>query len=139
MKIDLEFDVSIAAGEPKLKIYSQHTDADNYFILEEGVFCVSTEIDLAPVDQLRIRFYDKVHFSGSKDTVVELKKIKIDGINLQQFLFKGKFYPCYNENFYRDFSPPDYYQPGTKMYHNGVFVMDVKTPIWKFLMDSHYA
>jgi hypothetical protein len=139
MKIELEFNVSIAAGEPKLRISNRHIDAAEHFLLKEGVFAVTTELNLSPVDQLKIHFYDKIHADGSKDTFIELKKIKVDGINLQQFLFSGKFYPCYNENFYKEFSPPDYYQPGTIMYHNGVFEMDIKTPIWKFLMDSHYA
>jgi len=25
------------------------------------------------------------------------------------------------------------------MYHNGTFELDIKTPIWKFLMDSYDA
>jgi hypothetical protein len=140
MKVELEFQGSIAGGEPKLKIYSRHSYSTDCFLIKNGLFSISIDIDFAPVDQLKIQFFDKIHIPNSdKDTFVELKKISIDDINLQHFLFTGKFYPLYDENFYRDFNPPDCYQPGSTMYHNGTFELDIKTPIWKFLMDSYYA
>lgn len=139
MKVELEFVGSVAGGEPKINVSSRHFQSAESFTVSDGSFTVTANIDFAPVDQLKIKFFDKIHIHNSeKDTYVELKKISIDDINLQHFLFQGKFYPCYDENFYRDFSPPDYYQPGTTMYHNGVFEVDIKTPIWKFLMDSYY-
>lgn len=140
MKIELKFSGSVAGGDPKLKISSRHCDTDQYFLVEHGSFEANLDVDLSPVDQLKIKFFDKVHIPDSEhDTSVELKSIVIDDIDLQHFLFAGKFYPCYDENFYKDFSPPDYYQPGTVMYHNGTFELDIKTPIWKFLMDSYNA
>jgi hypothetical protein len=139
MKVELEFRGSVAGGEPKVKVYSRHTYSTDYFLVKDGVFSLTVNIDFAPVDCLKIQFFDKIHISNSdKDTFIELKKISIDEINLQHFLFKGKFYPCYNENFYRNFNRHDYYQPGSTMYHNGTFEIDIKTPIWKFLMDSYY-
>jgi len=140
MKVELEFLGSVAGGEPKVKICSRHSDTDQYFQVKDGVFAINLDIDFAPVDQLKIKFFDKIHIPNSKkDTFIELRKIIIDDINLQHFLFEGKFYPCYNENFYHEFSPPEFYQPGSTMYHNGTFEVNLKTPIWKFLMDSYYA
>ena len=140
MKVELEFVGSVAGGAPKISVYSRHQNPAEHFLVVDGTLSIVVDIDFAPIDQLCIRFFDKVHIPDStKDTFIELKKISIDDINLQHFLFKGKFYPCYDKNFYCDFSPPDYYQPGSTMYHNGVFELDVKTPIWKFLMDSYHA
>jgi hypothetical protein len=139
MKIKLEFFGSVAGGDPKIKINTRHTTNKNCFAVKDGVFTIHDEIELSPVDEIRICFYDKVHINNlDKDTFIDLKKLEIDDINLQHFILKGKYYPRYDENFYREFSPPNFYQPGTTMYHNGVFVLDIKTPIWKFLMDSYY-
>jgi hypothetical protein len=140
MKVKLKFCGSVAGGDPKIKVSTRHFETDQYFLVKHGVFDIDLDVDFAPVDQLKIKFLDKVHIPDSKhDTSVELKSIVIDDIDLQHFLFAGKFYPCYDENFYKDFSPPDYYQPGTVMYHNGTFELNIKTPIWKFLMDSYNA
>lgn len=140
MRVELKFHGSVAGGNPKIKVSTRHHETDQYFPVNHGVFSIDLDVDFAPVDQLNIKFLDKVHITDSKqDTFVELKSIAIDDIDLQHFLFAGKFYPCYDENFYKDFSPPDYYQPGTVMYHNGTFELDIKTPIWKFLMDSYDA
>ena len=139
MRVELKFHGSVAGGSPKIKVSTRHCDTDRYFLVEHGNFETNLNIDLAPVDQLKIKFFDKIHIDSEHDTSVELKSIVIDDIDLQHFLFAGKFYPCYDENFYKDFSPPEYYQPGTVMYHNGTFELDIKTPIWKFLMDSYNA
>lgn len=139
MKIKLEFFGSVAGGEPKIKINTRHSINENYFTVKDGIFTISDNIELSSYDEIKICFYDKIHVTNSnKDTYVDLKKIEIDDINLQHFILKGKYYPNYNEHFYKEFSPPEFYQPGTTMYHNGVFVLKVKTPIWKFLMDSYY-
>ena len=139
MKVKLKFFGSVAGGDPKIKISTRHFETDQHFLVEQGMFEIGIDVNFAPVDQLRIKFFDKIHIPDSKeDTCVELKSIAVDDIDLQHFLFSGKFYPCYDENFYKDFSPPDYYQPGSMMYHNGTFELDIKTPIWKFLMDSYY-
>ena len=139
MKIKLDFFGSVAGGNPKIKINTRHSINKNYFTVSDGIFSINDDIELRPIDEVRIYFYDKIHINNSdKDTYIDLKKIEIDDINLQHFVLKGKYYPSYDENFYREFSPPDFYQPGTTMYHNGVFVLEIKTPIWKFLMDSYY-
>ena len=140
MKVELKFRGSVAGGSPKIKISSRHCDTDQCFLVNQGSFDINLDIEFAPVDQLRIKFFDKIHIPHSEqDTVLELESISVDDINLQHFLFDGRFYPCYGQNFYREFLPPDYYQPGTVMYHNGTFELDIRTPIWKFLMDSYNA
>lgn len=140
MKVELDFTGSIAGGEPKLKVFSRHQEPKGWYSVHEGQFQVVSYIDFAPVDQLRIKFYDKIHVPDSnKDTFIKLNQVLIDDINLQHFLFDGKFFPCYDELFHKEYSPPDYYQPGSVMYHNGTFEVDFKTPIWKFLMDSYNA
>jgi len=139
MKIKLEFFGSVAGGDPKIKINTRHNTSEHFFEVKDGIFSITDDIELSPVDEIRICFYDKIHIdNSSKDTYIDLKKLEIDDINLQHFILKGKYYPNYNENFYKEFSPPEFYQPGTTLYHNGVFVLEIKTPIWKFLMDSYY-
>jgi len=140
MKVELEFIGSVAGGDPKISVSNRHNRTSEYSLVQDGKFTVTSEIEFSPIDQLRIQFFDKIHIHDSeKDTFVELVKVEIDDINLQHHFYKGKYFPCYDENFYREFLPPDYYQPCSVFYHNGTFELDIKTPIWKFLMDGYNA
>jgi hypothetical protein len=100
-----------------------------------GEQTIECDMEFSSIDALYIRFLGKVH--TVPDTVVKVKQLSVDGIDMQHFLFTGKFYPNYDENFYKECSPPEYYCPGTEFYHNGVFIMPVTTPIWKYIMEQY--
>jgi hypothetical protein len=143
MKVSVIGVCSVAAGTPKLVVTSRHDFlSPNIFNLDEGNFTFDLDLNLSEFDQIRISLIDKIPSENHqvKDTWVEISTVIIDGINLQHFIFNAKQWPYYDplnaEDFRLKYNLPPYYQPGTKMYLNGSFELDITVPLWKFLMDS---
>jgi hypothetical protein len=132
----LKCNAQIIDCEPKLILNSRHDTVPRIFPCSDGYFTVTTNINFSSVDALQIRFSDKV-YSPRGETFCEICDVIIDGINLQHAILNSKQYPNYDEDFYKRFSPPDYYQPGTKFYLNGLLELEIKLPIWKFYMDQY--
>ena len=141
MNVKIIVDAKIHGGNPSIDLYSRHYNKLKYhtnpntFLLKPGIQTLECDIDFYPVDCLNIKFTGKVH--TVPDTFVKLNKVIIDEIDMQQFLLQGKYFPMYDENFYNEFTPEDFYCPGTDFYHNGVFELQIKTPIWKFMMEKY--
>lgn len=131
---------SVAAGTPKLVVTSRHDFLlPKIYTLVDGIFELQVNLSLGEFDQLRISLIDKVPVDTYKikDTWVEITGIIIDDINLQHFIFNGKQWPFYtSEEFRKMYNMPAFYQPGTKIFLNGCFELDITTPIWKFLMEA---
>ncbi len=142
MKISVIGICSVAVGSPKLVVTSRHDFLNpKIFNLVEGNFKYDFDLQLSEFDQLRISLIDKIPSENYqvKDTWIEISTVIVDGINLQHFIFNAKQWPYYdpaNEDFRQQYNLPPYYQPGTKMFLNGTFEIDVSVPVWKFLMDS---
>ena len=70
--------------------------------------------------------------------VVVIKKIIIDDIDLQHFIYRGSFTPRYNPEWFekQDPKPPTSYSPCTELRHTGVWKMDTHAPIWEMLMKE---
>lgn len=143
MQISVIGTCSVAAGIPKLVITSRHDFlSPKIFNLIEGDFTFNVDLTLSEFDQLRISLIDKVPSENYqvKDTWVEISTVIIDGINLQHFIFNAKQWPYYDpatsKEFRLKYNLPPYYKPGTKIFLNGTFEMDITVPAWKFLMDS---
>lgn len=138
-KVKLKFRARVTIGNPNIQIYSRFDD-NMQFVWEckDGDFTIETTLALYPVDTIYIKFDEKIH-NPIEDTWCEILEIEIDDINMQHFIFNGRQYPRYDADFYESFSPPDYYQPGTRFYHNGVFEFPVKLPIWKYMMEQYYV
>ncbi len=142
MKINVIGTCSVAAGTPKLAIISRHDFLiPKIFNLIEGNFNLEVDLNLSEFDQIRISLIDKVPAKNYqiKDTWVEISTVIIDGINLQHFVFNATQWPYYDpkdEDFRQKYSLLPYYRPGTKLFLNGVFEMDITFPIWKFLIEA---
>ena len=94
--------------------------------------------NLSPSDCIIIQLTDRVHVNNSNvQTTVEIKNIIVDDINLQHIILKGTFYPDYDYNFFYEYKPELSFTPGTKMYTNGIFALEIVQPIAKFLIDSY--
>ena len=91
--------------------------------------------DIHNSDILQVYFLNK---DDQDNNVIEIKKLYIDGINLQHFIYEGEFTPIYNQNWYnlQKTKPPSVYKPGTEMRHNGIWSLPITLPIWKMMMDN---
>lgn len=142
MKVLIHLLASVASGQPKVKLSSRHDDRNAVIrSLQDGEMHIEADLDLAEIDEIRVTFFDKEPSPNpNKDTFIDIKTLYVDDINLQHFIFdKGVQWPRYDKNFMEQYNPPDFYQPGCKMFLNGVWVIPVNLPVWKYLMDSYYA
>ena len=96
---------------------------------------VELEFDLKPNDTLGIDFVNK---DDRDDNIVEIKKIIVDGIDLQHFIYYGSFTPRYNTEWYvkQNPKPPTNVSPCTELRHNGIWKIDIRTPIWDMIMKE---
>lgn len=92
------------------------------------------DLDLRHNDEIRIEFINK---DAIDDNVVLIKKILIDDIDLQHYIYHGSFTPKYNTEWFdkQNPKPPLIYCPCTELRHNGTWVIEIKLPIWKMIMN----
>lgn len=86
-------------------------------------------------DVLEIEFTNK---DGQDDNVVHIDSISIDEINQQHYIYQGVFYPQYDREWLESQTqpPPAQYSPCTELRLKGVWKYNIKTPIWKMLMEK---
>lgn len=96
---------------------------------------VVLNFDVEKHDMLKIDFINK---DDNDDNVVIIKKIIMDDIDLQHFIYRGSFTPRYNPEWIEKQypKPPTSYSPCTELRHAGVWKMDIHTPIWEMLMKE---
>lgn len=128
MKIDIQFTPEYKNVPPKIKI------GDKSFVIKNKQ-TVSIDLPFKEKDQLIVEFINK---DDNDDNCINIGSVHIDEINLQHFIFLGKFYPEYNQDWYskQNPKPPEYYCPGTAMRHNGSWKLDVVTPIFKMILNE---
>lgn len=142
MKVSIHLLASVASGQPKVKLSSRHDDSNAVIrSLQDGEMLIEADLDLAEIDEIRVTFFDKEPSPNpDKDTFIDIKNLYVDDINLQHFIYdKGVQWPRYDKNFMEQYNPPDFYQPGCKMFLNGVWVIPIHLPIWNYLLESYYA
>lgn len=131
MQIKLQFEPHYVNCVPVIKV---QTSLGQQLI--EVASCTTYELDLpsADRDQLSIEFTNK---ADTEDNWIELKQLELDQINLQNFIFNGRFYPYYNADWYskQQPPPPEFYCPGTHMRHAGVWQLPIRLPICKTVLD----
>tara|TARA_R110000803_G_scaffold10505_1_gene32051 strand:+ start:174 stop:590 length:417 start_codon:yes stop_codon:yes gene_type:complete len=96
---------------------------------------VVLDFNIEKLDTLKIDFINK---DDNDDNVVIIKKIIMDDIDLQHFIYHGSFTPRYNPEWFekQDPKPPTSYSPCTELRHAGVWKMDIHAPIWEMLMKE---
>lgn len=132
MKIKIFLKSEFKKTPPKLEI---STSKNNYqlFLDRETIFVKN--FDLLQKDILKINFLNK---DGIDNNIVFIKNIQIDDIDLQHYIFKGIFYPEYDEQWVvkQKEKPPVFYKPCTELRLKGVWKLDITTPIWKMIMEK---
>tara|TARA_B100002019_G_C21253157_1_gene592334 strand:- start:22 stop:411 length:390 start_codon:yes stop_codon:yes gene_type:complete len=114
-----------------LTFTSRHCDNVSRVDVQSGSHKQMFTISDTPVDQIRIYVQDKT------EGYVEITNLEVDGIDLQQCILQGKFWPDYNANYYAEQTPPKYYKPGTQWYHNGEWCLDITKPIWEYMLTNN--
>ena len=132
LNIKIEFKVAYVDVIPRIKIFSS-IDAFEIDIDHSGIF--QFQLLFNEQCQLGVEFLNKDDY---EDNWIEIVQISIDNINLQHFIFKGKFYPIYNQDWYQaqNPKPPDFYCPGTQMRHKGIWVLPITIPIFKTVLNQ---
>ena len=132
MKISLIIFATFQKTAPNIKITTNKDSTE--LELKQGENLLDVNLNIESEDNISLTFLNK---DDMDNNIVEIKKILIDDIDLQHFIFEGIFTPIYNNEWYNslDIKPPKFYQPGTEMRHNGSWVLPIKTPIWKMLME----
>jgi|SaaInlStandDraft_3_1057020.scaffolds.fasta_scaffold58280_3 hypothetical protein len=133
--IIIEYEAEVNGCTPTLNISTTHNNSMKYDVVEHGTHTITQLINFSVIDKLRIKFANKVH-SNSGETWLYIKKISIDGVDLGHTILEGKQWPQYDTQFHNTFNPPDFYQPGTKFFHNGVYELSIQLPIWKWYVNT---
>jgi len=133
MRLSLILKAKYKKTQPVVKISTTNDFVEHKLNQDDN----SIDIDLKTIenDEISIEFTNK---DDNDDNVVELKKLSVDDIDLQHFIFEGTFVPVYNKEWYDslDVKPPNVYRPGTVMRHQGVWSLPIKLPIWKMIMEQ---
>lgn len=131
MHIEIEIDPHYVECVPDIRI---GTNNDSVVIHAVDSRTHSVELHTAAQDIVCVEFLNK---STAENNWFEIKKIKFDGIDMQHFIFHGKFYPVYNPEWAAEQhpAPPEFYCPGTQLNHAGTWKMPVRLPIFKTLLD----
>lgn len=135
--IELILENNITCGKPKISISSKQNQNRFTIDCKQGTQTILTELELSAFDTLQISLGDRKHNPDGEQTTVEILDLYIDNINLQHLIFRGTLYPKYDLNFLLEHKPPRSYCPGTLFYNNGVYELDLKLPIHKFIVDSY--
>ena len=133
MKVKILLDTEYNKTAPICSVGS--TTNEIQFVLQDKTCTISCNLPFLPEDELHIKFTNK---DDSDDNVILIKKIYIDGIDLQHFILKGTFNPIYNMDWFnkQSIKPPRSYSPCTELRHNGVWRLDIKKPIWKMILEN---
>lgn len=131
MKVDITLHPIYKDCAPIVKISTTQT---HRVIEVPELNTYQVELDALPDDVLHVEFQNK---SKLEDNWLMIKSIKLDGIDLQHFILRGKFYPAYDQDWYdqQDPKPPEFYCPGTHLRHAGVWRMPIRFPVFKTLLD----
>lgn len=132
LEVTIEFDVGYTAVAPEVKVFSS-ADSKSFKLSCPGKY--SCNLMFNPECFIGVEFLNKDDFD---DNWIEIKKILVDNIDFQQFIFKGKFYPVYNPDWLgsQEPKPPEFYCPGTQMRHPGKWVLPVLVPIFKTILNQ---
>ena len=133
MQIKLTLNADYKETPPRCRIYSKHSD-NQVELNNNGSNLVECDFHLDIEDFIKIEFHNK---DDQDDNTIMIQKIVVDGIDLQHFIYGGSFSPIYNKEWFdkQDPKPPLSYCPCTELRHNGTWVMEIKLPIWKMIMN----
>tara|TARA_X000000950_G_C13464390_1_gene477236 strand:- start:85 stop:501 length:417 start_codon:yes stop_codon:yes gene_type:complete len=132
MEIKIHIDCKFKTSPPVCEFSSMHSKVKKTL---QHSNIISLDFDLQPHDNLQINFINKDDYD---DNVVIIKKIFVDDINLQHFIYNGVFRPIYNKDWFdkQDPTPPLQYSPCTELRHQGTWNIQIELPIWNMVMKE---
>ena len=132
LKITIEFDVGYTLAVPEVKIFSS-ADSRNFKLAQSGEY--SCQLMFNSECCIGVEFLNK---NNDDNNWLEIKKICIDNIDLEHFIFKGKFYPVYDPARLATLTqpPPEFYCPGTQMLEAGKWILPVTVPVFKTILNQ---
>lgn len=132
MKVDVHIDCLFKKTKPEC-VFS--CGATSYKKTLDETNVVALDFEIQKQDQIQIEFINK---DEQDDNVVMIKKLLLDDIDIQHYIYHGSFEPIYNMDWYNKqvVKPPKVYRPCTELRHNGVWKIQVRTPVWKMIMEK---
>lgn len=143
MQIDLSFDYVDKFGCPQIAIVVDDQVLYSGNVLSE--LSVTADIKPGP-HSLKIIHSDKKinDFDATHDKHVVIKKIKFDGVDLDQIehcplTHRGRFYPAYEESYIKSSMDqgtvlPEFISPNHYLGHNGTWVLDFDSPAYDWII-----
>lgn len=131
MKVTILFEPHFTNCVP---IVNVQTSVDSQQITVDHAAAYTVELSTAHTDLLCVDFVNKCDVD---DNWIEIKKVELDDIDLQHFIFNGRFYPRYNPDWFAKQNPPPpmFYCPGTQIRLGGQWQLPIKTPVYKTVLD----
>jgi len=137
-KVKLVLHNNIITGSPEMLIRSKHDHNHRIFKCTDGNQIIETTLNLHAYDTLYFQLIGRDHnFASKKQTMISITNLIIDDINLQHLIYTSTIYPAYDLNFVTQHNPPVSYTPGTMFQTNGTCELDIRMPIYKFIVDSY--
>ena len=132
-KIKLLLDTEYKKTAPTCSIRSSMDMKE--FVLNSKHNEIDCEFELLDDDFINIQFTNK---DDTDDNVIIIRKIVIDEIDIQHYIYHGSFEPIYNMDWYNKqvVKPPKVYRPCTELRHNGTWKLKIKKPIWKMMLEN---
>lgn len=131
MKVNIALESHYTNCIPKVNIGTS-LDCEQIEVKDSAVYTL--ELPSASSDMLWVEFVNKC---DADDNWIEIKKIELDDINLEHFIFNGRFYPRYNPDWFakQATQPPEFYCPGTQIRLGGQWQLPIKIPVYKTVLD----
>lgn len=133
--IIIQYSSIITDCTPKVSVGTRFDGFTYTELLRHGSGTIECQVDLRLFDNLLIKFFDKI-WSPNGDTRLDINSIAIDNIALDHLIFAGKQYPDYNVIEFNKHVDQVCWQPGTTFHLNGVYELELSTPIWYFRVKN---
>ena len=132
MNVKFNIDTKFKTTPPHCRFFSSIDETK--LIIDKNSQVIELDLNFHQNDFIGIEFLNK---GDADDNIVEIKKVSIDDIDLQHFIFNGTFEPVYNIDWYNKqiTKPPKVYKPGTLLRHHGIWKLDILLPILKMVLD----
>ena len=138
MNFKIQFAMGSYFGQPQIKVV-----IDDYMLLYDGTAQELLEFDVQLDDgnhELKIVHHGKTvddhlldnHGNIIQDKFVEIKKIWMEGVELESELWSGRFFPVYMHKAEHE---PYFISPNLYLGHNGTWILNFSTPALTWLIN----
>ena len=93
MKVKIHFNTEYKKTAPEISIRCKSKKQEYTLTKKENI--IECNFDIHNSDTLQVQFLNK---DDQDNNVIEIKKLYIDGIDLQHFIYEGEFTPIYSNS-----------------------------------------